>query len=125
MNPRVAAKAHVFVADIEHPDLDEADRHHLARVLRLRSGDELTVADVARCAGAVLAEHGGKPPSLSHPVVLVGPEGGWSDEERSTGLTAVTLGDTVLRAETAAIVAGAALCGLRSNVFGHSAHHGG
>ena len=36
---------HVFVADVEHPELADDDRHHLARVLRLRPGDPLTVCD--------------------------------------------------------------------------------
>jgi 16S rRNA (uracil1498-N3)-methyltransferase len=34
-----------FVDDLDHPSLAEGDRHHLARVLRLRSGDPLTVSD--------------------------------------------------------------------------------
>jgi 16S rRNA (uracil1498-N3)-methyltransferase len=42
-------------------------------------------------------------------VALIGPEGGWSDDEMETlndcGSTAVTLGPRVLRTETAAIVA--------------------
>jgi 16S rRNA (uracil1498-N3)-methyltransferase len=42
---RFAARAHAFVADVEHPELRDDDRHHLARVLRLRTGDELTVSD--------------------------------------------------------------------------------
>src|SRR3954447_6567975 len=42
-----AGKAHVFVADVERPDLEGSDRHHLERVLRLRPGDLLTVADGA------------------------------------------------------------------------------
>jgi len=46
-------------------------------------------------------------------VVFVGPEGGWTDEELTAmegkGLTAVALTDTILRIETAAIVAAAAI----------------
>jgi len=41
------ARAHAFVADVESPELGPDDRHHLERVLRLRPGDELTVADGA------------------------------------------------------------------------------
>jgi 16S rRNA (uracil1498-N3)-methyltransferase len=37
---------HVFVADLEHVELSEADRHHL-HVLRTRDGDEITVCDGA------------------------------------------------------------------------------
>ena len=48
--------------------------------------------------------------SIERDVVLaVGPEGGWADEElawfRGSGWLAASLGDTILRAETAAIVA--------------------
>lgn len=226
-------KAHAFVRDLDALELDEHDRHHLERVLRLRAGDEMTVSDgeggwrvvrfgptldadgpvevdapiapeitiafalvkgdrnewivqkltelgvdrivpfvadrsvvqwdeakaarnrerlatVAREAamqsrrtrlplvdtagtfgdlvarpGAVLADRGGQPPSLALPVVLVGPEGGWSDAERGAAGPRMTLGPTVLRAETAAIVAGSALCGLRSALFESIDRHGG
>ena len=37
--------AHVLVADVEHPVLDDDDHHHLTRVLRLRPGVEITVGD--------------------------------------------------------------------------------
>ena len=36
-----------FVDDLERPVLDSGDRHHLSRVLRLRSGDPLNVSDGA------------------------------------------------------------------------------
>jgi 16S rRNA (uracil1498-N3)-methyltransferase len=39
------ARAHAFVADLEAPELDPGDRHHFERVLRLRPGEEATVAD--------------------------------------------------------------------------------
>ena len=38
---------HVLVADVDAPELAREDRHHLERVLRLRSGDLLTVGDGA------------------------------------------------------------------------------
>ncbi len=38
---------HVLVEDVDAPELADDDRHHLERVLRLRSGDPLTVGDGA------------------------------------------------------------------------------
>ena len=71
-------------------------------------------ADVAAEPGATLAHPGGLPPSLRRPVVLVGPEGGWDGAELDAGVPLVGLGPSVLRTETAAVVAAAFLCGMRS-----------
>jgi 16S rRNA (uracil1498-N3)-methyltransferase len=208
----------VFVADVEHPELADDDRHHLQRVLRLRPGDGLVVSDgagawrtarfgdevepegevvrapvpappltvgltptkgdrpewavqkltelsvdrivvlrtdrsvvrwdgdraeqhlarlrrIAReaamqsrqvwlpevvgpdplsaLAGAPLADPGGRPLSRQDTTVLCGPEGGWSDTERAEDRDHVALGPAVLRAETAAVTAGALLVALR------------
>lgn len=219
---------HVFVADIEAPELDPEDHHHLGRALRLRRGDTLTVTDgrgrwrtarfddplevdgpveveeavappvtvglapvkghrpewavqkltelgvdaiwllvadrsvvrwegeraeghrdrlakvvreaamqcrrtrlpelrvgvpvaeAVRTPGAVLAHPGGEAPSLARPVVLVGPEGGWSEAELALA-DKVSLGLTVLRAETAALVAGTLLTAARSGLAALSA----
>ena len=218
--------AHAFVADPEAPELDEDDRHHLLRVLRVRPGEEVTVSDgagrwrpcrmgpggvlepagdvvavprpeppvgvgvaltkgdrpevaiqkltelgvdrivpfvadrsvarwegeravrhvarlrrvareaavqaqlaflpdvteltdflgAATLAGAARCDRGGAPPELDRPLLLVGPEGGWSDAERDGALPVVGLGPTILRAETAAIAAGALLTALRAGV---------
>ena len=64
--------------------------------------------------GAALAHPGGGPPSLDRPLVLVGPEGGWDVAELSVAGSLVGLGPTVLRTETAAMVAGTLLCALRA-----------
>jgi 16S rRNA (uracil1498-N3)-methyltransferase len=69
---------------------------------------------VAALPGAARCERGGEPPGLDRPVLLIGPEGGWSDAERGAGLPVVGLGPTNLRAETAAIAAGALLTALRA-----------
>ena len=45
--------------------------------------------------------------------LAVGPEGGWSDAERAAPGSCVGLADTVLRTETAAVVAGAVLIAAR------------
>jgi 16S rRNA (uracil1498-N3)-methyltransferase len=73
-------------------------------------------AAVAALDGAARADLSGDAPSLDRPVVLVGPEGGWTDEERAVGLPIVRLGGHVLRAETAAITAGAILTALREQL---------
>jgi 16S rRNA (uracil1498-N3)-methyltransferase len=71
-------------------------------------------------AASALCVPGGGPPSLDRPVVLVGPEGGWDPAElsaaRGAGAGLVGLGPSVLRTETAAVVAGALLCALRARV---------
>lgn len=73
-------------------------------------------ADAVGWPGACLADPGGAGPSLRHPVVLVGPEGGWSDAERRAGVPRVALGPHVLRAETAAVAAGVLFCAIRAGL---------
>jgi 16S rRNA (uracil1498-N3)-methyltransferase len=62
----------------------------------------------------VLAQLSGDRPGVRQHVVAVGPEGGWSSEELASGLPTVGFGLSVLRAETAAITAGALLASLRT-----------
>ena len=45
MIERRRAAAHAFVIDINSPVLNDDDFHHLAKVLRLRSGEEVSVSD--------------------------------------------------------------------------------
>jgi 16S rRNA (uracil1498-N3)-methyltransferase len=45
--------------------------------------------------------------------LAIGPEGGWADGERPAGPEAVSLGETVLRTETAAVAAAVLLCAAR------------
>jgi 16S rRNA (uracil1498-N3)-methyltransferase len=219
-----ASRAHAFVDDLARPVLSDEDRHHLARVLRVRPGDTVTVsdgrggwrecrfgddlepagdvvridapsprvrvgfaptkgdrpewavqklveagvdeivlvqaarsvvrwegergahhverlrrvareaavqsrrawlpevrgvvafADAAAADGVALAALGGGPPSLAHPFVLVGPEGGWAPEELAAVPATVTLGGGVLRTETAAVAAAVLLAALRDNI---------
>jgi len=78
-------------------------------------------ADAAALPGACVAAPGaGAGPTLAHPVVLIGPEGGWSPDELGGSLPVVRLGRQVLRAETAAITAGALLVALREGLVGPS-----
>ena len=73
---------------------------------------------VAALPQAAITDRGGVPPTLSQPVLLVGPEGGWADDERGAGLRSVALGPQVLRAETAAVAAGVLLSALREGLVG-------
>lgn len=74
--------------------------------------DDVRTVDELRAEGAVLAHVGGRALRRSDVVVAVGPEGGWSDDELD-GAETVSLGAHVLRAETAAITAGALVAALR------------
>jgi 16S rRNA (uracil1498-N3)-methyltransferase len=62
----------------------------------------------------VLAQLSGDRPTAAQRVVAVGPEGGWSVSELAAGLPTVGFGLSVLRAETAAVTAGALLASLRT-----------
>ena len=104
----------------------EGDRvaHHLERLRRIAREAAMqsrrswlpTVEGVHALADhpdAALADPGGRPLTLGDGVVLCGPEGGWSDDERAEARDRVGLGPAVLRAETAAVTAGALLAALR------------
>ena len=79
------------------------------------------VGSVSVAEGVAMAEPGGGPVDLVRPMILVGPEGGWTDEELGDR-TRCSLGETVLRSETAAIVAGALLTALRDGRVGRLGH---
>ena len=65
-------------------------------------------ASIVLRPGVVLAEPGGESPSSLTSVpttVVIGPEGGFTADELAVGVPLVRLGSTVLRVETAALVA--------------------
>jgi 16S rRNA (uracil1498-N3)-methyltransferase len=64
-----------------------------------------------------MAEPGGGPVTAAMQMVLVGPEGGWSERELDEVPARVGLGPGVLRAETAALVAGTLLVATRSGLI--------
>jgi 16S rRNA (uracil1498-N3)-methyltransferase len=86
------------------------------RVMRPHVAELATFDDVIGLPGAAAAERHGVAPSLEHPTMLIGPEGGWSDAERRRLVHSVGLGDLVLRAETAAIAGATLLSALRSGL---------
>ncbi len=106
-------------------DVDKADRNTSRLVLIARAALEqsrgvwspiiepaITVAQLAGRTGVVRADRGGRPLGPEDTIVAIGPEGGWDLSERELLPAAVGLPGLVLRAETAAIVAGALLVGL-------------
>lgn len=90
----------------------QSRRTFLPRIEKPQSFDDVVSGNRAR--GVALAEPGGGPVSLKTPVVLVGPEGGWSPRELGLVEAKVSLGDGVLRVETAAVAAGVLLTALRA-----------
>ncbi len=100
----------------------QSRRVRLATVL-----DAMTVDEVIKCYPdkCQMADYqlGSIPNSVSAPnlgsipnsaseqgsIILVGPEGGWSDRERTLGIPRIGLGPNVLRTETAALIAGSIL----------------
>jgi 16S rRNA (uracil1498-N3)-methyltransferase len=86
----------------------QAHRPHLPQVASVA-----TFAEVA-AGGAVLAHwEGDEQPLTPGLPVLIGPEGGWSPGELAAVTGRVRLGPHVLRAETAALVAGTLLVAAR------------
>jgi len=75
--------------------------------------DPASFAEVAARDGVALADRGGDPASLQHPTILVGPEGGWTPDERRSVDHSVGLGPHILRTETAALAAGITVCSAR------------
>ncbi len=109
-------------------DADRATRHverlrRVAREAAMQSrqvripdiGQVAEFADLAAQPGAIRADIEGNPPSLDHPTVLIGPEGGWSVTERHQ-LDAIRISSSVLRSETAAITTAALLTALRDGL---------
>ena len=101
-------------------DADRADRHlvKLRRVaveaLEQSRGvwlpeidGPLQATDVL--SGIAVAEPGGRPLTRADSALAIGPEGGWSATELALSREQVELSSTVLRVETAALVAGAML----------------
>jgi len=75
--------------------------------------DVMSFSEVVSLPGCAMADMTGRSLTPSDQIVVVGPEGGWTAGERSTGTPLVKLATPVLRAETAAITAGALLTAIR------------
>lgn len=119
---KVARQADRFAEIARHAAM-QCRRTWLPRVESVATFDAAVALD-----GATMADRDGDPPTLARPVVLVGPEGGWSARERGAGVPRTRIGENVLRAETASISIGVLLVALRSDlvsVAGRSGAKGG
>jgi 16S rRNA (uracil1498-N3)-methyltransferase len=97
-------------------DGDRAARH-VARLARVASeaamqSRQVWLPEIAGpvpaaevLAGGVAAEPGGRCVTAADRLIAIGPEGGWTPDELALAEDLVSLGDTVLRVETAALVA--------------------
>jgi 16S rRNA (uracil1498-N3)-methyltransferase len=93
----------------------------------------VSLAEVCARPGAAVADPAGEPlnaeplnsaardasaPSPTTSLLIIGPEGGFDAEELTPSVRRVSLGDTVLRAETATLVAATLLATLRNRMKG-------
>ena len=108
-----AAAAHERFSKVSHEAAMQCHQLWLPEIMPVVDFNEL----IADNRDVALAEAGGDAVSLQRPFVLIGPEGGWSKQELLAVPARVALaGETILRAETAAICAGSLLGALRSGL---------
>ena len=108
-----AARQHERLTRVAREAAMQSRRVWLPTVLPLAGFMGLVGQMGQQCA---VAHPGGGFPSLERPSLLVGPEGGFSEAELEAAPGTIGLGPTVLRAETAAVAAGLALCWLRAGI---------
>ena len=77
--------------------------------------DEVADFDELDLIGAAMAVPGGGRLGPDENVVLIGPEGGWTNRELAAVPRHVGLGPHIMRSETAAIAAGALLAARRAD----------
>ena len=105
--------------------LEQCRRAWLPTITGPVSVDELvaggTTAESSEATGGswVRADGSGRTLTADDCAIVIGPEGGFSDRERALLSDAVALGPHVLRAETAAMVAGAQAVALREKKDHH------
>ena len=77
----------------------------------------MSLADALSRPGAAVADPEGAPLASGAPspaLVIIGPEGGFDADEIPSSAARVSLGDTILRAETATLVAATLLVARRT-----------
>jgi 16S rRNA (uracil1498-N3)-methyltransferase len=114
-DPDRAAKQVVRLRRVAREAAMQSRRCFLPEVTELS-----TFAALVGHPGMAIADKGGAPPGIHLSGALIGPEGGWTADERAhaavAGAPAIALGGQVLRAETAAFTAAALLGALRQGL---------
>ncbi len=72
------------------------------------------VTVLSEITNVCVGDPSGSPIDASHRTIAIGPEGGFTEEEIAVGKSIVSLGDTILRAETAAISAAVLMSSYRN-----------
>ncbi len=62
--------------------------------------------EMSRIGNVAFAEPGGDKFSAEFSVIMVGPEGGWTQDELSLSKNHISISDSILRVETAAVISG-------------------
>lgn len=106
------ARLHARLQAVAREAAMQSRRTRLPRVLAPVALDALASA-VGGGAVAAFAEPGGAEIDAAHRLVVVGPEGGFDPGEIPGGAPRVSLGEGILRSETAAIAAGALMARVR------------
>lgn len=103
---RIALEASEQARRVALPQISEASR--FGEALAIEAGVKLMLDEMAGVEPILKVLPGEREPS-GRVALLLGPEGGWTDSERSealgAGWRACSLGGTILRAETAAMAA--------------------
>ena len=113
---------------------DKKTQHHVDRLTRIVRGaamqsrrvfvpqvvGPMSLSAVALLPGAYFAEPGGLAPVGSCQTIVIGPEGGFDDDELTLAQGTVDLGPAILRAETAAIVAATLMVAHRGRLSDHT-----
>ena len=90
------------------------------RVFLPRVSGPLSLSDAAAMPHAYVAEPGGSMPIGACETIVIGPEGGFDDDELTLAKGTVDLGPAILRAETAAIVAATLMVAHRGHLSDHT-----
>jgi RsmE family RNA methyltransferase len=81
-----------------------------------------TLEQLSKIPATAIADPSGAPLTSAHRFIIIGPEGGWAAHELALFHERVSLGDSILRSETAGVVAAALMVAAQRSA-GHLGQH--